>query len=96
MDTQSGIKLKFERNLKATILKPSLGMGTSVSTTKITNGLACQVTEGEWSVNVDMPSEMGGNNSEPTPGVFGRAALGSCLAIGYKLHASKMDIPIEI
>lgn len=45
-------------------------------------------------MNVDMPSEMGGENSQPTPGVFGRAALGSCLAIGYKLHASKMGMPI--
>jgi uncharacterized OsmC-like protein len=94
MDTQSEIKAKFERNAKATTLKPSLGAGTSISTTKVTDGLACSVREGDWRVNVDMPSEMGGENSQPTPGVFGRAALGSCLAIGYKLHASKMGIPI--
>jgi len=94
MDTQSEIKAKFERNAKATALKPSLGEGTSISTTRITDGLVCHVTEGDWNVNVDMPKELGGENSQPTPGVFGRAALGSCLAIGYKLHASKMGIPI--
>ena len=41
-----------------------------------------------------MHTEMGGEDCEPSPGVFGRAALGSCLVIGYKIHALKMDIPI--
>ncbi len=42
-----------------------------------------------------MPEQAGGNTSGPTPGVFGRAALGSCLAIGYMMRAAVMDIQIS-
>jgi uncharacterized OsmC-like protein len=42
----------------------------------------------------DMPGSIGGNAQGPTPGVYGRAALGSCLAIGYMMTAAKMNIPI--
>jgi uncharacterized OsmC-like protein len=31
----------------------------------------------------------------PTPGVYGRAALGSCLAIGYMMRAAKFDVSIK-
>lgn len=95
MDTQSEIKAKFSRSTKATALKPSIGIDTSVSRARLTDGLACQVTEDDWNISIDMPSELGGENAHPTPGVYGRAALGSCLAIGYKLQASVMDIPIS-
>ena len=94
MDTQSEIKAKFNRSAKATALKPSVGVDTSVSRAKLVDGLGCQVSEGDWVVDIDMPKELGGENAHPTPGVFGRAALGSCLAIGYKLQASTLDIPI--
>src|SRR5262249_53768554 len=30
----------------------------------------------------------------PTPGVLGRAALGSCLAIGYMMRAAAFGVPI--
>jgi uncharacterized OsmC-like protein len=42
-----------------------------------------------------MPEQAGGNEAGPTPGVFGRAALGSCLAIGYMMRAATMGIPIS-
>ncbi|NIV03707.1 MAG: OsmC family peroxiredoxin, partial [Calditrichae bacterium] len=37
----------------------------------------------------------GGNNQGPNPGIFGRAALGSCLAIGYMRWAAKLGVPIS-
>ncbi len=39
-----------------------------------------------------MPAQAGGNATGPTPGVLGRAALGSCLAIGYVMRAAMMNI----
>ena len=42
-----------------------------------------------------MPREAGGRESASTPGALGRAALGSCLAIGYMLWASRLDIPVS-
>jgi uncharacterized OsmC-like protein len=91
----SQIKIAIERSTKAISLKPSLGLGTGISKTKITNGLQCEITEGDWKLLADMPGGVGGDASAPTPGVYGRAALGSCLAIGYMMRAATMQIPIN-
>ena len=90
------IKLAVERSTRALSLKPSLGLGTGVSKTRIKNGLTCEIQEGNWKFLADMPESVGGNARAPTPGVYGRAALGSCLAIGYMMKAAKMNIPVAM
>ena len=95
MTVQDEIKRKFNRIAKALSLRPALGHGSAISTARITNGLACEIREGAWELKADMPTQAGGTESGPTPGVLGRAALGSCLAIGYMLWASKLDVPIK-
>jgi len=52
------------------------------------------VEDGPWKLVVDMGEKSGGDNKGPNPGVLGRAALGSCLAVGYMLWASKLGVPI--
>jgi uncharacterized OsmC-like protein len=42
-----------------------------------------------------MTEKYGGANDGPNPGVYGRAALGSCVAIGYALWAARMNIPLR-
>ncbi len=95
MKEQEDIKNKFIRSQKALTLKPSLGLGTGISTTRITNGLTCEITEGDWVFKADMPKQVGGNATASSPGALGRAAFGSCLAIGFMLWASKLDITID-
>ena len=95
MVSQEKIKEAIVRSTRALSLKPSLGLGTGISKTRITNGLTCEITEGNYKLVADMPEAAGGNVAGPTPGVYGRAALGSCLAIGYMMQASKMNIPID-
>ena len=94
LDTEK-IKLAVERSTKALSLKPSLGLGTGKSISRIKKGLTCEVEEGNWKFLVDMPDSIGGNAQGPTPGVYGRAALGSCLAIGYMMMAAKRNIPVS-
>jgi len=94
MQEAEKIKLSVERTIKALSLKPSLGKGTGRSRARITNGLTCEIQEGKWKFVADMPESVGGNAQGPTPGVYGRAAFGSCLAIGYMMSAAKMNIPI--
>jgi uncharacterized OsmC-like protein len=43
----------------------------------------------------DMDKGSGGEKLGPTPGVYGRAALGSCLAIASAQWAAKLDVPLE-
>ena len=94
LDTEK-IKLAVERSTKALSLKPSLGLGTGKSISRIKKGLTCEVEEGNWKFLADMPESIGGNAQGPTPGVYGRAALGSCLAIGYMMMAAKRNIPVS-
>lgn len=90
------IRIAVERCSKALTLRPALGRETGISRTRLRggNGLTCEIEEGRWKLTADMPSQIGGSGSAPTPGVFGRAALGSCLAVGYMLHAAKLGVPI--
>lgn len=85
----------FNRTVRALTKRPSLGQSTATSTARIVDGLRCEIEEGAWKFTADMPEQVGGSAAGPTPGVFGRAAFGSCLAIGYVLHAAKWEIPIS-
>jgi uncharacterized OsmC-like protein len=89
------LKHSVERSIKALSLRPTLGLGTGISKTTVKNGLTCEIQEGKWKFVADMPESIGGNAEGPTPGVYGRAALGSCLAIGYMIMAALMEIPIK-
>ncbi len=95
MHEQEKIKSGFSRVSKTLAQRPAFGLGTGISKAAIKNGLTCEIKEGIWTLTADMPEQAGGNASGPTPGVFGRAALGSCLAIGYMMRAATMDIPVS-
>jgi uncharacterized OsmC-like protein len=94
MQDPEKIKNAFVRVSKALAQRPAFGFGTGISKASIKNGLTCEIQEGDWKMTADMPEQAGGNAVGPTPGVFGRAALGSCLAIGYMMRAASMDIPV--
>ncbi len=89
------IKTALERCKKAFSLKPAMSKGSAISKARMVHGLSCEIQEGNWKFLVDMPEGIGGNNTAPTPGVYGRAALGSCLAIGYTMKAAELNIPIK-
>jgi uncharacterized OsmC-like protein len=88
------IRNAFDRCVKALTLRPAIGRSTGVSRTRIRQGLVCEIEEGPWRLTADMPQQVGGSASAPTPGVFGRAAFGSCLAVCYMMHAAKLGVPI--
>lgn len=88
------IRRAFERCVKAITLKPSIGRGTAVSRTRVREGLVCDIEDGTWKLTTDFSQRLGGGETAPNPGVFGRAALGGCLAIGYMIRAAKYGVPI--
>ena len=95
MSETQKIKEAILRTKKALTLRPAFGKGTSVSKVWVTEGLTFEIQEGQWKLRADMPEAVGGNGFAPTLGVYGRAALGSCLAIGYMMKAAELDIPIN-
>lgn len=89
------IKTAFERNAKALGLRPTLGQGTAATKVRVVDGLTCEIEEGSWRLVADMGERSGGNNAGPNPGVLGRAALGSCLAMSYAMWAAHRGVPLQ-
>jgi uncharacterized OsmC-like protein len=75
--------------------RTGFGRATNTATITLADGLRCCSTEDAWSIDTDLPTGLGGSGSAPTPGVLLRAALGSCLAMGYRLRAARRGIPVR-
>ncbi len=95
MTDSTTIREALERNARAVQLKPSVGQGTAVTKIRLQPGLRCDVEEGAWKFTVGMSEKYGGTNAGPNPGVYGRGAVGSCLAIGYGLWAARLGVQID-
>lgn len=95
MQNREIIKTALERNVRAVTARPSVGRGTAVTKVRWRHGLTCDVEDGPWKLVVGMTDKYGGDDAGPNPGVFGRTALGSCLAIGYAMWAARMNVPIR-
>ena len=95
MHDDATIRTALERNVKAVTLRPSIGQGTAITKVRLNPGLACDVEEGSWKFSVGMHEKYGGTNAGPNPGIYGRAAFGSCLAIGYGMWAARLGVPID-
>ncbi len=94
MSDPEQIKTALERNIKALSLRPSIGQGTAVTKVRVRDGVTCDIEDGPWKMIADESTHDGGNGEGPDPGVYGRAALGSCLAMGYALWAAKLGVPL--
>ena len=88
------IRKAVERCARALSIRPAFGRSAAVSRTRVRPGLPYEIEEGPWKLTADLPAQLGGGGSAPAPGVFGRAALGSCLAVRYMLRAEQMHVPI--
>lgn len=89
------IRRAFERNARAVRLRPSIAQSTAVTKIRLRDGTTCDIESGNWKFTADVGKESGGNNAGPGPGILERAALGSCLAVGYATWAACLDVPIE-
>lgn len=94
MDNEQ-IRTILERNAKAVALRPAVGQNTARTRVRLRPGLECEVTEGPWAITVAMSEKSGGTATGPNPGVLGRGALGSCLALGYAMWAIRLGVPID-
>jgi uncharacterized OsmC-like protein len=95
MSDSATIKDALAGSLKRIAASPSIAQGTAVTKVTLNPGLACEVEDGPWKFSAGMTEKYGGRNAGPNPGVYGRAALGSCLAIGYGMWAARLEIPIR-
>ena len=94
MTTPAEISTLLERNVKAVTLRSSIGQGTAITRVRLGESLSCEITEGPWTLTAGMTEKYGGDGAAPNPGILGRAAFGSCLAIGYAMWAARLGVPI--
>lgn len=93
--TTGQLKEIQDRAVKALGLRPAIGIGTATTTARIRSGLTCDIEDGRWKFVADeMPGD-GGAGLGPDPGVYGRAAFASCLAIGYVMWGARLDVPLD-
>lgn len=95
MNGDDQVKEALERNVRAVAARRSAGIGTAVTKAVLRPGLECAVTEGTHALTVAMTQKYGGTGNGPNPGVLGRAALASCLAIGYGMWAARLGVPFD-
>jgi uncharacterized OsmC-like protein len=89
------LKQLVEHMLEAIRAHPENGQGTATTTVRIRSGLTCDVEDGAWKlVGDEMPGD-GGAGLGPDPGVFGRAALGTCLAMGYVQWGAYLGVALD-
>ena len=74
--------------------KRGFGACSNRSVTTCPEDLRCSTEEGGWGVTTDLPAALGGAETAPTPGALVRAALGSCMAMSYRLRAARHGIAL--
>jgi uncharacterized OsmC-like protein len=92
---QQAMKSALQRTEHVFSKRPEVARSTKVSKASVRQGLRCEFTEDQWKLAADMPSAIGGTDTGPTPGTLIRAALTSCLAIGYSMRAALLGVPIR-
>jgi uncharacterized OsmC-like protein len=91
----ANIRDSLERAARAMTLRDSVGKGTATTRVRLDSGLSCTVKDNDWQFKTDMSPKMGGEGAAPDPGVYGRAAIGTCLATSIGMWAARCEIPLE-
>lgn len=86
------IRDAFDRMESVFARRPEAAQANATMRACIIDGLRCEAREGDWQFSLDMPMEAGGTNAGATPGVHGRAALASCLAMSYSIELARAGI----
>lgn len=95
MTAQERIARAYSRKRAAISRRPSAAKKSGATTIKLLTGFACEVEEGDWRIIADQPKSMGGQGQGPSPGFFGRASLGVCLAQGYASSFARFGVPVR-
>ncbi len=92
MSSMQRIRDSFDRMQHVFGKRPAAAHATATMRARVIDGLRCEAREDEWQFALDMPADAGGTGAGPTPGVHGRAALASCLAMSYSIELARAGI----
>ena len=86
------IKAAQEKLIAIFKRRPSAARSSGGTQVHLSNGMCCEVTEGNFQMISDQPEAMGGGDEGPGPGFLGRAALGTCIAQGYAIVFARSEL----
>ncbi|MEM9097719.1 MAG: OsmC family protein [Pseudomonadota bacterium] len=89
------IRDALERAEKAVTLRPQRGQRIFRNTAQVRRGTRCEVIEQDEQMVIDVPQALGGTGEGPSPSMVLRAAFTSCIAIGIRQWAARLDVPID-
>lgn len=93
-DQNRRIAVAVERLHGVLANRPDFGRSTSTSVSTLGAGLRCSTSERTHEIHSDLVPALGGDGGAPSPVALLRAALGACLAIGYRLHAAELGVDV--
>ncbi|NKB53904.1 MAG: hypothetical protein GKR97_17100 [Rhizobiaceae bacterium] len=89
------IKEVQERKIEIFKNRPAAAQSTGQTNVLLSSGTRCEISQDDWKMVCGQPKQSGGGSEGPDPGVFGRGALGACLAQGYALHLARRELSFE-
>ena len=92
MNSTQRIRDAFSRMQHVFSKRPAVAHATATMRARIIDGLHCEAREGDFVLSLDLPVDAGGTDAGATPGVHGRAALASCLAMSYSIELARAGI----
>jgi len=95
MTNQTTTKASLDRMVTAFGARPASAISTTTTRATVGAGFMTKTHEDGVEFTVDMPVAVGGSDAGPTPGVFGRACLSSCIAIGIRIAAVRQEVAID-
>lgn len=76
-------------------IAPETTLSATNATGHVGEGLACTVTQGPYSVVMDLGPAMGGKAEGPSPSFYARAAIAGCVAIATKMTAVREGLRFD-
>jgi uncharacterized OsmC-like protein len=93
--TPPELKDLYERKADAMTRRPRFAFASSRTEVRLSEGLRCEVGGPAPRVVADAAPEDGGTGAGPDAGELLRASVGSSLAMGYRLWAARLEVPID-
>ncbi len=85
----------FDDTQRALKLEPEKANATFQATSRQAEGLRSEIKIRQFSLTVDEPEVLGGQDSGPNPVELILGALATCQEITYRLYADALDIPLD-
>ena len=89
MTRKQRIRDAFDRMQHVFAKRPAMAQATAIMRARFFEGVHWVAREGDFVLSLDLPVDAGGTNARATPGVHGRAALASCLAMSYSIDLAR-------